>query len=119
MIAANPHAAVALVLASLAPGPAFAAAGTDGPRAWQATCKDCHANPDSDAPQLANRAAWAPRLAKGAAALYASALGGLKGPLGTEMPARGGNRSLTDDEVRAAVDYMMRTASTTPERKSP
>lgn len=112
------HALAALVLAALGTA-AIPARAQVGERVWLGTCKDCHANPDSDAPQIGDRAAWNPRLAKGAAALHASALGGFKGPAGTEMPARGGNRSLTDDEVRAAVDYMMRTASTNPERKKP
>jgi cytochrome c5 len=48
-----------------------------------------------------------PRLAMGKEALYKSALGGLTGPKGTQMPPRGGNDKLTDDEVKAAVDYMM------------
>ena len=38
---------------------------------------------------------------------YKSALGGLTGPKGTQMPPRGGNDKLTDDQVRSAVDYMM------------
>ena len=50
--------------------------------------------------------AWAPRLAQRPQALYARALGGLTGPKGTQMPPRGGNSRLTDDEVKAAVDYM-------------
>ncbi len=82
-----------------------------GRAVWLGTCKDCHANPDSDAPQASNRGAWGPRLAKGAATLYTSALAGFKGPSGTEMPAKGGNPSLTDDEVKAAVDYMIKIAS--------
>jgi cytochrome c5 len=85
---------------------------------WQGTCKGCHANPDADAPQITDRAAWSPRLAKGPKTLYASALGGFKGPSGTEMPPRGGNKSLTDEEVRAAVDYMIRAANMTPERRT-
>ena len=46
-------------------------------------------------------------MAKGKEALYKSALGGLTGPKGTQMPPRGGNDKLTDAEVKAAVDYMM------------
>ena len=47
-----------------------------------------------------------PRLAKGKDALYKSALGGLTGTSGTQMPPRGGNDKLTDHQVKAAVDYM-------------
>lgn len=81
-----------------------------GREVWLGTCQACHANPDSDAPQVKDAGAWKKRASKGAPALYASALGGFKGPAGTEMPARGGNKSLTDPEVRAAVDYMLRIA---------
>ena len=38
---------------------------------------------------------------------YQSALGGLTGPMGTQMPPRGGNDRLDNDQVRAAVDYML------------
>ena len=82
-----------------------------GREVWMATCKDCHANPDSDAPQAKDAAAWKPRLAKGRPALYVSALRGFKGPSGAEMPPRGGNKTLSDAEVRAAVDYMTRIAN--------
>lgn len=81
-----------------------------GRAVWLGTCEACHANPDSDAPQVRDAGAWRPRVAKGREALYASALGGFKGPSGTEMPARGGNKGLSDAEVRAAVDYMVRIA---------
>ena len=73
---------------------------------WLGTCEACHAHDLAGAPLVADRKAWAPRLAKGTPALYASALSGLTGPKGTQMPARGGNSKLTDDEVKAAVDYM-------------
>ena len=39
--------------------------------------------------------------------LVRSALGGLSGRKGTQMPPRGGNDKLTDDQVRAAVEYMI------------
>ena len=73
---------------------------------WIETCEACHAHDLAGAPLVSDKKAWSPRLAKGAQALYSSALGGLTGPKGTHMPPRGGNGKLTDDEVRAAVDYM-------------
>ena len=106
--------AAALVLGSLAAAPAGAQRFPDFPdprlkqgRAiWLETCEACHAHDLAGAPLVANKAAWAPRLAKGREALYKSALGGLTGPQGTQMPPRGGNGRLTDDQVRMAVDYM-------------
>lgn len=81
-----------------------------GRAVWIATCSACHANSMADAPQVRDPSAWKARLAKPRAALYESALRGRKdGEL--EMPPRGGNASLSDDEVRAAVDYMVRFAT--------
>lgn len=76
---------------------------------WMGTCEGCHGNPDSDAPQMLDRAAWKPRLAKGLPALYQSALGGFKST--SEMPPKGGNPSLSEADVRLAVDYMTKVAT--------
>lgn len=108
-------AAAALLFASLAAAPASAQAFPEFPDArlkqgraiWLGTCEACHANDVAGAPLVTDKAAWKPRLAKGRAALYKSALGGLTGPKGTQMPPRGGNDKLTDDQVRSAVEYMM------------
>lgn len=78
-----------------------------GWKIWLGTCRACHANLLSDAPQVRSPRAWSPRLEKSLTTLYSHALEGFTGPSGTEMPARGGNRNLTDDEVKAAVDYMI------------
>ncbi|MEY3007213.1 MAG: hypothetical protein RI942_1555, partial [Pseudomonadota bacterium] len=48
--------------------------------------------------------AWAPRIAKGMDALYAS---GINGVAGTSMMAKGGCMSCSDAEIEAAVDYMV------------
>jgi len=106
--------AAAAVFASLAAAPASAqkfpefadARLKQGRTIWLGTCEACHANDVAGAPLVTNKSAWAPRLAKGKDALYKSALGGLTGPKGTQMPPRGGNEKLTDDQVKAAVDYM-------------
>ena len=107
--------AAALIFGSLAaapvagqPFPEFPDARLKQGRAiWMGTCEACHANDVAGAPLVTNKAAWQPRLAKGRDALYKSALGGLTGPKGTQMPPRGGNDKLTDEQVRSAVDYMM------------
>lgn len=110
--------AAAVMFGSLAAAPAGAQKFADFPDArlkqgraiWLGTCEACHANDVAGAPLVTSKAAWAPRLAKGRDVLYRSALGGLTGPKGTQMPPRGGNDRLTDDQVRAAVDYMMAVA---------
>jgi cytochrome c5 len=81
--------------------PALAAdAGKD---LYAKTCAVCHAAGIAGAPRYGNAADWQPRLAAGAARLYASALKGT--PKG--MPAKGGNTAASDGEVKAAVDYML------------
>ncbi len=107
--------AAALLFGSLAASPAGAQKFPEFPdprlkqgRAiWLETCEACHANEVAGAPLVSNKKAWAPRLAKGRDALYKSALNGLTGPMGTQMPPRGGNDKLKDDQVKAAVEYMM------------
>lgn len=95
--------------AALLAGPL--AADLSGKAVWDGTCALCHTEPASGAPQLGDAKAWAPRMAKGLDALYANAIGGFTGPMGDEMPARGGNDGLSDAQVRAAVDYMLATVS--------
>ena len=53
-----------------------------------------------------NKDDWGPRIAQGKDTLYKHALEGFTGQKGM-MPARGGNAALTDDEVKAAVDFMV------------
>jgi len=62
------------------------------------------------APKFGNKVAWSQRIAQGRETLYNNAINGLRG-----MPPRGGNPALSDDEVKAAVDYMVRAAGGYPE----
>jgi len=50
--------------------------------------------------------AWSPRIAKGEPTLIDHAMNGFYGNAG-EMPARGGNAALSDEEVTAAVRFMV------------
>lgn len=89
----------ALLLAS-APGlPALAADGED---VYSSVCRKCHRTGIDDAPKAGDKAAWAPRVALGREALVKSVIDG-KGA----MDPRGGKPELTDEEVRAAVDYLL------------
>jgi cytochrome c5 len=85
-----------------APAPAPAAAPERGKAVYEASCRVCHAAGVAGAPKAGDKAAWAPRLGQGTEALYLSALKGKNA-----MPPKGGNLSLPDAEVKAAVDYML------------
>lgn len=74
----------------------------DAKKIYDTACMACHATGAAGAPKLGDKAAWVPRLKAGNDALYAAAIKG-KGA----MPAKGGNASLTDADVKAAVDYMV------------
>ncbi|MEM7409532.1 MAG: c-type cytochrome [Myxococcota bacterium] len=72
---------------------------------WTGTCIQCHSIGLGGAPLIGNAELWGPRIAQGLDVLYEHALDGFYGDVG-EMPARGGNAALSDDEVRAAVRFM-------------
>lgn len=87
--------------------PAPAASGPkSGEDIVKSVCTACHGPAGiPQAPKIGDKAAWAPRIATGMDALYNSALNGKN-----VMPARGGQPTLTDDEVKAAVDYLVKQA---------
>jgi len=68
-------------------------------------CAVCHSTGMMNSPKIASAGDWAPRIEKGMDTLYTHAINGFN-----MMPARGGNPKLTDDEVKAAVDYMVSSA---------
>ena len=74
----------------------------NGKAIYDAGCVACHSTGAAGAPKLGDAAAWAPRVKQGAVVLYNSAIKG-KGA----MPAKGGNASLSDPDVKAAVNYMI------------
>ena len=92
--------------AALTAAPVEAAGGADKIQTiYTASCAACHISGAAGAPKQGDKAAWAPRIKNGNATLYASAIKG-KGA----MPAKGGNVSLSDDDVKAVVDYMVSQA---------
>jgi cytochrome c5 len=78
----------------------------DGQQVYQASCVACHSTGIAGAPKVGDKGQWATRVAAGTEALYRNALVGTQSPAGV-MPAKGGNPSLSDQEVKAAVDFMV------------
>lgn len=88
-------------------GAAAASTGApDGEKIFKATCSMCHQTGAAGAPIIGNKGDWGPRIAQGNATLYEHAIKGYTGSKGM-MPAKGGNASLSDADVQAAVDYMV------------
>jgi len=91
--------------ATVANGVIPTAKAADGKATYDKACMACHAAGVAGAPKFGNKADWGPRVAQGNETLYTHALKGFQGKKGV-MPAKGGNASLSDADVKAAVDYM-------------
>ena len=103
--AAAQAAATAASLAAAASQVAYG--GTmDGSVVFNNLCTGCHTSGAGGAPTL-DPAHWTTRLAQGKDVLYKHAIDGYTGPDGGVMPAKGGNPALTDDQVKATVDWML------------
>src|SRR6266571_6540247 len=79
-----------------------AAAKADGRTVYESTCMACHGAGVANAPKFGDKKAWAMHLMHGTEHVYENALKG-KGA----MPPKGGNLTLSEAEVKAAVDYML------------
>lgn len=105
-----PGTVVTTVLLSVATSMACA----DGEEVYQESCAACHAKGVAGAPKLGDKKAWAPLIAKGRNSLIGYALNGPGHviwdneaiPLG-RMPAKGGTKNMSAEEVTAAVDYII------------
>ena len=94
------------ILLALAAPVALAApaktAAVNGEKIYTATCLACHGAGLMGAPKTGDKAAWKPRLARGVDAMYESARKGIR-----MMPPSGGNPTLKEAELKAAVDFMI------------
>jgi len=69
---------------------------------YESVCQVCHASGVANAPKMGVAEDWTARLERGKDSIYSNALNGLNG-----MPAKGGRADLSDDTVKAAVDFML------------
>jgi len=78
-----------------------AKAARSGEAVFNAVCTSCHSASVLGAPKIDDKAAWEPRTAQGLDGLMKNAINGIR-----SMPARGGDPTLTDEEVQNAIIYM-------------
>jgi cytochrome c5 len=103
--ASAPAAAPAAPVAVPAPAPVVAENAV-GKKVYGSVCALCHAAAVAGSPKPGDKADWGPRIAQGKEVLYKHAIEGFTGAKGM-MPAKGGSTTLTDDEIKAAVDHMV------------
>lgn len=83
-------------------GTETAASNGQGEDIYQQTCSSCHATGVAGAPKVGDTEAWSSLIAKGEEQLVQSAVNGIGA-----MPPKGGNPSLSEEEITAAVNYMI------------
>ena len=84
--------------------PPVAKVSMTGDKVYAKSCVSCHGTGAAGAPKMGDKAAWSARIAKGSDALYTSSI---KGIAGTAMMPKGTCAACSDDELKAAVDYMV------------
>ncbi|MDR9425009.1 MAG: c-type cytochrome [Marinobacter sp.] len=88
--------------AAAAPAQAASSGPRSGQAVYDAACSACHASGVAGAPIMGDADAWAPRIDKGMETLTNHALNGFNA-----MPARGACSDCSDDEIVAAIEYMV------------
>lgn len=73
-----------------------------GEQIFNRNCKVCHAQGINGAPILGNEAMWKDRKSQPVDTLIAHAMNGYG-----LMPAKGGNPELTEQDIRACVNFML------------
>ena len=88
---------------------AAAPAAMSGEEVYNGVCFACHATGAAGAPKLGDKADWGPRLAQGEDTLVKHATEGFQGQKGV-MPPKGGRVDISDEAIKAAVEFMMSKA---------
>ncbi len=80
-----------------------------GEKVFDSSCGICHSNGVAGAPVVGEANDWTLRIAQGIDVLVAHAIDGFEGNSGN-MPAKGGFAQLSDEQVRAAVEFMVESS---------
>ena len=77
-----------------------------GESIYKTSCNACHGSGVAGSPKLGDKDAWSARISQGNAVLTKHAIEGYKGKTGY-MPPKGGFMNLSDEDIAAAVMYMV------------
>lgn len=88
------------------PAPVEVAQARGGEEVYNLACIACHGAGIAGAPKVGDAEAWVARIAQGLEILSEHAINGYAGSAGY-MPAKGGNPTLSDEEVVASIEYML------------
>jgi cytochrome c5 len=88
--------------------PSFESAELQQGRAvWMQVCRNCHLMGVAGAPSISDYPAWQDRISTERSQLYDNAINGIGSDGAWTMPPRGGNASLSDGDVKRAVDFTL------------
>ncbi len=79
-----------------------AAAARSGEQIYNGTCAACHNSGAAGAPKPGDKAAWEPRIARGADSMLQNVINGLKA-----MPPKGLCMDCSDDDLKTVIEYML------------
>lgn len=74
-----------------------------GDQVYNSACLACHSTGVAGAPKVGDKAVWSTRNANGVDGLLANAIKGINA-----MPPRGACANCSDDELKAAIEYMLK-----------
>lgn len=81
---------------------------TIGQKIYGTHCAMCHNTGVAEAPKLGDKAEWKKRLKASPNVVYDHAINGF-----STMPAKGGCNSCSNEQIKAAVDYLVKQKSPT------
>lgn len=103
------HAIASYLLTVQSKQPQMAASGkvtpAEGKKIYAKYCAACHTTGSAGAPTLGDAAAWDPLIKLGVDKLHTNAINGIN-----SMPPKGGCPTCSDNQIKAAVDYLVEAA---------
>ncbi len=79
----------------------------EGEKVYKSSCIACHGSGIAGSPKVGEKADWEARIAQGKAVLIDHAINGFRGKEGYYMPAKGGSKHLSDEQIAKVVEYMI------------